>query len=87
MPVATYNQKPPQVQAIQIAADMPTLQLIANFVSDQRITSAQQLRAILGNNDMGVPAQIGDWVVHDVGGLGYRILSNLTFQATYQLAT
>lgn len=41
MPVALYNQKPPQVQALQIVNDRAALQLIASFVGTGITTVAQ----------------------------------------------
>lgn len=81
MPVALYNLKPPQVQAIQIVNDPAVLQLIASFVGTG-ITTAAQLRAVLGMN-----TQFGDWVVHEVGSIGFRVMTNAEFTAQYVLAT
>lgn len=81
MPVALYNEKPAQVQAIQIVNDQATLQLIASLVGTN-ITSVAQLRAVLGAG-----TNLGDWVVHDVGSIGFRIMTNADFTARYAIAT
>ena len=88
MPVALYNLKPPQVQAIQLANDPTTLQTVLAFLNDPSITTLAQLRAALGPNDLGQLVSFGDWLVHEVGDRAgsFRVLSNATFTSQYVLA-